>query len=481
MSVLSTIDILQKVACHTESRFQSEYGGAMMTWNPDVAIGTTMAYEIIPGISTIVHDLIFHEDFAITEDRPATDQLNLVYCLEGHLYHKFEEDSEYTHIPAKQNIIVYNSREGKNHVLLPKGVPIKLTNVYIFKSTFEAYGKQDKGFFGSGLNDIFNAVRSGGPYRHIGPLNNTIFQYTGVLFNKSKLDFIGRLRIEAAILNIIAAQFDTYLKFDNQSVGINGLSKSDLNAILELSNYIAANLFKRERVSELAKRSGLHAKKLQAGFRYYFGVTLNVFIHNLRMAKAKELMEITDLSLDEICTQIGFQSRSYLSRTFLEYYGTSPREYRNSIKNIAPVYEMIYLSNLKMDLDHKDIDQIVQTSKVHNYRLNITGCLVCSNNRFFQILEGEKVQVDALYAKIRKDNRHYNTELIWQGFKAKRTFKKWSMAYIDITANTALKLDGLPFERSVESLLGVHQNSSTISRRFWERIKEYLIVSSAMS
>jgi len=475
MSILSTIDILKNVARQTGSQFRSEYGGAVLTWNPDIAIGTTRAYEIIPGISTVIQDVTFHEDFAITEDEPATNTLNLVYCLEGHLYHKFESDVNYATIPRKQNVIVYNPPEGKNHIILPKGISLKLSTIYIFKEFIDAGHAYGKGFFSSGLNEIFDRVKLGEPYRHIGPLSSTVFQYTSILFDSPKLDFVGRLRVEAAILHIIAGQFDTYLKFDNQYGAKNGISKPDLVKVLDLSEYITENLSKKERIKDFVARSGLHAKKLQSGFRHFFGESVNEFIHSARMAKAKELIEITELPLGEICNQIGFESRSYLSRTFSQKYGSTPAEYRNTIKHIVPVYELSYWSNARVGLEPADIDKIVDVSAIKNSQSNITGCLIYFNSDFFQIIEGGKTAIEDLYEKIKKDRRHFNVELIWKGFKGKRTFENWSLAYVDKPNAHVDYEKNLRFAERLEALLAKHQNSSTNTSRFWERIKDYML------
>ncbi len=43
-----------------------------------------------------------------------------------------------------------------------------------------------------------------------------------------------------------------------------------------------------------------------------------------------------------------------------------------------------------------DIRDIVETSRVRNARLQVTGALVASRNRFAQILRGPRAALDAL-------------------------------------------------------------------------------------
>ena len=48
------------------------------------------------------------------------------------------------------------------------------------------------------------------------------------------------------------------------------------------------------------------------------------------MEKSKELLIKTDLSIEIIAQQVGFNSTQYYSKTFKEIVGISPNKYRKS-------------------------------------------------------------------------------------------------------------------------------------------------------
>jgi AraC-like DNA-binding protein len=52
------------------------------------------------------------------------------------------------------------------------------------------------------------------------------------------------------------------------------------------------------------------------------------YIRDVRLTKAKEMIEKEDLSIGEICFKIGFQSQSHFTRAFVEKYGVRPTAYR---------------------------------------------------------------------------------------------------------------------------------------------------------
>ncbi len=52
------------------------------------------------------------------------------------------------------------------------------------------------------------------------------------------------------------------------------------------------------------------------------------YIRDIRLAKAKTMIEKEDLSIGDICFQVGFQSQSHFTRAFIEKYGVRPMAYR---------------------------------------------------------------------------------------------------------------------------------------------------------
>ena len=69
-------------------------------------------------------------------------------------------------------------------------------------------------------------------------------------------------------------------------------------------------------------------------FKQQVGVSLNKYLTNLRINKAKALM-CSDLQIGDISEMVGFQDQLYFSRVFKQSTGLSPREYKNQQTNLA--------------------------------------------------------------------------------------------------------------------------------------------------
>ncbi len=67
---------------------------------------------------------------------------------------------------------------------------------------------------------------------------------------------------------------------------------------------------------------------LSSIFKEETGVNLNRFIRDVRMKKAKELLEITDMKIVQVAKKVGFSNNSYFARSFREYFGCTPESCR---------------------------------------------------------------------------------------------------------------------------------------------------------
>jgi hypothetical protein len=78
------------------------------------------------------------------------------------------------------------------------------------------------------------------------------------------------------------------------------------------------------------------------------------------------------------------------------------------------------------------IYDIEKTSAKNNEASGITGILTYKVSTFMQFLEGPELSLQRLFAKIKKDPRHTNIDLLRKKYIHDRQFKHWHMKYIPI-------------------------------------------------
>lgn len=94
---------------------------------------------------------------------------------------------------------------------------------------------------------------------------------------------------------------------------------------------------------------------------------------------------------------------------------------------------------------NRNIINILTTSRRQNRKNKLVGALYFGNGYFFQCLEGAKQHIDALYAKLEKDERHTELKVLSLEPIEKFAFSSWEMKYaaIDQDVPSFLKSYGL--------------------------------------
>ncbi len=83
----------------------------------------------------------------------------------------------------------------------------------------------------------------------------------------------------------------------------------------------------------LGKKLGLSRTQLYRKIKDLSGFSTANFIRQVRLKKAAELLESSQLSVAEVSAAVGFNEPSYFSSSFQELFHTSPSEWRKSKKS----------------------------------------------------------------------------------------------------------------------------------------------------
>lgn len=103
------------------------------------------------------------------------------------------------------------------------------------------------------------------------------------------------------------------------------LTSRRLNKVLE---YMKAHLDQPVLLSELAEICGLSPTHFNRAFRDALGKPPHAYLIELRLEKAKDLLEHTRLPITEIALNCGFEQSQYFATQFRRKVGFTPREWR---------------------------------------------------------------------------------------------------------------------------------------------------------
>jgi AraC-like DNA-binding protein len=98
--------------------------------------------------------------------------------------------------------------------------------------------------------------------------------------------------------------------------------------------YLYENYKDKISIEEMCKKFNCCKSTLINSFKKTYHTTIIQKLTEIRIEEAKKLLDNTNLSISEISQMTGFSDQSYFSKTFKEYHGISPREYKNNVQEI---------------------------------------------------------------------------------------------------------------------------------------------------
>lgn len=99
-------------------------------------------------------------------------------------------------------------------------------------------------------------------------------------------------------------------------------------AILKVQHWLQANALRAVPVGEMAGQAALEERTFLRRFKAATGLKPIEYVQHLRMGKARELLEFTRRSVDQIAWSVGYADTSAFRRVFARIVGLAPGEYR---------------------------------------------------------------------------------------------------------------------------------------------------------
>ena len=102
--------------------------------------------------------------------------------------------------------------------------------------------------------------------------------------------------------------------------------------VRQVMDHVARHFGDRFSLDVLAEVGGMSASRLGHLFGEIVGVSPMVFVEQQRIARARQLLTMTSLSVKEIARQVGYDTQFYFSLRFKKQTGQNPTAYRTAAR-----------------------------------------------------------------------------------------------------------------------------------------------------
>jgi transcriptional regulator GlxA family with amidase domain len=109
--------------------------------------------------------------------------------------------------------------------------------------------------------------------------------------------------------------------------------------IAKCQEWIAQHYDKDSPVAAMARLSGLAERSFKRRFARATGMSPMEYVHTLRLEESKHMLETTDLPVEAVANQAGYEDASFFSRLFRRKVGLTPAQYRKRFGALRKVLE----------------------------------------------------------------------------------------------------------------------------------------------
>lgn len=82
-------------------------------------------------------------------------------------------------------------------------------------------------------------------------------------------------------------------------------------------------------LNQIASEAAASRSRIKRVFKKFYELPIRAYDIKMRLEESLELLEETDMKINEISRHFGFQASSHYSNRFKQEYGVSPSQYRN--------------------------------------------------------------------------------------------------------------------------------------------------------
>ncbi|CAI9395946.1 HTH-type transcriptional activator Btr [Bacillus sp. T2.9-1] len=109
-------------------------------------------------------------------------------------------------------------------------------------------------------------------------------------------------------------------------------TRTSKNIIQEIEKYIKANFHREIKLQEISERFYISREYISRKFKQEYHINISEYLVSIRIQKAQELLENSNLKVYDIANLIGYQDDKYFRKVFKKIVGISPNEYREKKK-----------------------------------------------------------------------------------------------------------------------------------------------------
>lgn len=209
---------------------------------------------------------------------------------------------------------------------IEKSIGVKFFEVNMSVDTFLSYLPEGVPLFSKFSQEIRRGHFSG-----ITPANHCITPQMHFIINDildcTRQGAFKKVYVQAKVTELLLLQLEQMHSAKPETAGKpGGMNREKMYKAKEI---IEANYSHPCSLLDLAHQVGTNDYTLKKGFKEVFGTTVFGFINDLKMERARKLLEDESITINEIANTIGYKNATHFTAAFKKKFGIVPKDLKN--------------------------------------------------------------------------------------------------------------------------------------------------------
>ncbi|WAC03254.1 AraC family transcriptional regulator [Lacinutrix neustonica] len=267
------------------------------------------------GVGIIIADCLLKKDLCIEFTKEKINPLKLLFNLNAPITLL---GSDIEHRLTRLESLMFSPATSESQTLkFTKDKPTTFLCIHINRKVFEEKLEQFIGDMSVDLETLFRDLNGINKFYYKSFYTLEISELIEEIKSCDLSDFMQSVFLEGKTYEILTLFLQQFTEKRNEPDDLKLLRKSTITKIEAAVDIIKKELDIRISVNALAKRVGLNRNTLQAGFKQLFSTSVNEYMRDHKIERAKVLLENSDLNITEITYKIGINSEA-ISQNYLK-------------------------------------------------------------------------------------------------------------------------------------------------------------------
>ena len=320
---------------YDSGEFQDSKDGFELSWEwpEEIGNGFMSMIKLRPGLMLGIGDFLLIEDIAISYDQKYSP-IALGFSVSGSMSYTVNSEEaqkgRWSYKPG--HIVMGYLSEWQGIVKPPVKTQVCYVSIWIDPLLLNTFMEGQHNHIPIGMRDIVNGAEDQYYYQTsiMTPSINMAIQQILDCPYRSPLK---RLYLESKALELITHSMAQFIAPEAALKKNFVLRPQDIERVHHAKKLVGLDFQNPPKLLDLAKAVGLPHPKLNFCFREVYGTTVFGYLREMRLNKAKSLLDEGRMNVAEVAYAVGYSSLSHFAKSFKDYHGAAPGNYLREVSH----------------------------------------------------------------------------------------------------------------------------------------------------